>query len=80
MDDTSSITAAGPAARRLGVQFPVLSDLDTRVQNALNPHRSAPFSIWINKHGQIAYEHDGFALAERDSISAGIAKLVAGEM
>src|SRR5512143_542944 len=44
MDDTSTITQVGPAARRLGVTFPVLGDLDTRVTSQMNPRRSAPFS------------------------------------
>lgn len=80
MDDTSTITQAGPGARRLGVTFPVLADLDTRVQGQLNPRRAAPFSIWVNKQGQIVWEREGFALAERETIAEGIRKLVAGEM
>jgi len=78
MDDTSSITQAGPAARRLGVKFPVLSDLDTRVQGQLNPRRSAPFSLWIAADGRIVWEREGFALAERDVIAKGIEDLMAG--
>jgi peroxiredoxin len=76
MDDTSTITQAGPAARRLGVSFPVLSDLDTRVSSQMNPRRAAPFSVWINRQGRIVWEREGFALAERDTIARGIADLV----
>jgi len=76
MDDTSTITQAGPAARRLGVNFPVLSDLDTRVSSQMNPRRAAPFSVWINRQGRIVWEREGFALAERDTIARGIADLV----
>lgn len=80
MDDTSTITQTGPAARRLGITFPVLSDLDTRVQGQLNPRRAAPMSIWVNKRGQIVWEREGFALAEREVLQENIRKLVAGEM
>ncbi len=76
MDDTSTITQAGPAARRLGVRFPVLSDLDTRVSSQMNPRRAAPFSVWINRQGRIVWEREGFALAERDTIARGVADLV----
>ena len=76
MDDTSTITQAGPAARRLGVHFPVLSDLDTRVSSQMNPRRAAPFSVWINRQGRIVWEREGFALAERDTIARGVADLV----
>lgn len=80
MDDTSSITQAGPAARRLGVKYPVVSDLDTRVTGQLNPRRSAPFSVWIGKDGRIVWEREGFALAEREALEKGIAELVAGKV
>jgi thiol-disulfide isomerase/thioredoxin len=80
MDDTSTITQAGPAARRLGVKFPVLSDLDTRVTGQLNPRRSAPFSIWIGRDGRVVWEREGFALAERELIAQGVADLVAGKV
>jgi len=76
MDDTSTITQAGPAARRLGVRFPVLSDLDTRVSSQMNPRRAAPFSVWVNREGRIVWEREGFAMAERDTIARGIASLV----
>jgi len=76
MDDTSTITQVGPAARRLGVRFPVLSDLDTRVASQMNPRRAAPFSVWVNRQGRIVREREGFALAEREAITSGIANLV----
>lgn len=76
MDDTSTITQVGPAARRLGVRFPVLSDLDTRVSSQMNPRRAAPFSVWVNRQGRIVREREGFSLAERDAITSGIADLV----
>ncbi len=76
MDDTSTITQAGPAARRLGVRFPVLSDLDTRVSSQMNPRRAAPFSVWVNRQGRIVWEREGFSMAERDTIARGVADLV----
>ena len=79
MDDTSTITQAGPAARRLGVKYPILSDLDTRVTGQINPRKSAPFSVWIGADGRIAWEREGFALSERDAISKAIAQFVAGQ-
>lgn len=80
MDDTRSITQVGPAARRLGVTYPVVSDLDTRVTGQLNPRRSAPFSIWIGTDGKVVWEREGFALAERELIAKGVADLVAGKV
>jgi len=76
MDGASTITRVGPAARRLGVTFDVVTDLDTRVTSQLNPRRAAPFSVWISREGRITWEREGFAPSEQSVIEAGIAELV----
>jgi thiol-disulfide isomerase/thioredoxin len=76
MDGASTITRVGPAARRLGVTYDVVTDLDTRVTSQLNPRRAAPFSVWINREGRITWEREGFAPSEQSVIDAGIAELV----
>ncbi|MCS6797363.1 MAG: TlpA family protein disulfide reductase [Myxococcota bacterium] len=77
MDDASSIGGAGPMARRMGLTFPVLSDLDTSVTTRLNPRRAAPFSIWIDRNGLVVREREGFSMAEREQITRGVERLVA---
>lgn len=76
MDGSSTVASAGPMARRLGLTFPVVSDLDTRVTAQLNPRRAAPFSIWIDRSGRVVREREGFNLAERDEVNRGITRLV----
>ncbi|MGF1465276.1 MAG: TlpA family protein disulfide reductase [Sandaracinaceae bacterium] len=78
LDNQSTIMQAGPAARRLGVTFDVVTDLDTRVTTQLNPRRSAPFSIWVNRQGRITWEREGFAPSEQGAIARGVAELVGG--
>ena len=76
MDAASTVTRAGPAARRLGVTYDVVTDLDTRVTTQLNPRRSAPFSVWVNREGRITWEREGFAPAETQVIEDGVRQLV----
>jgi peroxiredoxin len=76
MDAASTITRVGPAARRLGITYDVVTDLDTRVTTQLNPRRSAPFSIWVNRNGRITTEREGFSPAMQSEIQTGIAELV----
>lgn len=78
MDSSSTISRVGPAARRLGVTYDVVTDLDTRVTSQLNPRRAAPFSIWVGRDGRITWEREGFAPSEQSTIEAGIAALVSG--
>ena len=76
MDGSSTVANAGPMARRLGLTFPVVSDLDTRVTAQINSRRAAPFSIWIDRSGRVVREREGFNLAERDEVNRGITALV----
>ena len=76
MDGSSTLPQAASWARRLGLRFPVVSDLDTSVTSRINPRRTAPFSMWIDHNGRIARENEGFNLSERDEIVAGIGQLV----
>lgn len=78
MDPASTITRVGPAARRLGITFDVVTDLDTRVTSQLNPRRSAPFSIWVSREGRITWEMEGFSPAQHQAVETGIRDLVAG--
>ena len=76
MDNATTVSRVGPAARRLGITFDVVTDLDTRVTTQLNPRRSAPFSVWVNREGRITWEREGFAPAEQQTIANGVAELV----
>jgi thiol-disulfide isomerase/thioredoxin len=79
MDSQDTVMQAGPAARRLGISYDVVTDVDTRVTSQINPRRSAPFSIWVNRDGRIVWENEGFSPAEQGRIAKGIKELMAGE-
>lgn len=77
MDSQATVMSVGPAARRLGVTFDVVTDVDTRITTQLNTRRAAPFSIWIDRNGRITRESEGFSPAEQNALAQGIAQLVA---
>jgi thiol-disulfide isomerase/thioredoxin len=79
MDSQDTVMQAGPAARRLGISYDVVTDVDTRVTSQINPRKSAPFSIWMNRNGRIVWEREGFAPSEQSVIAKGIAELVASK-
>lgn len=78
MDSQGTVMRAGPAARRLGITFDVVTDIDTRLTTQLNPRRGAPFSIWIDRRGRIVREREGFSPSEQNAIAEGVARLVGG--
>jgi peroxiredoxin len=77
MDSQSTLSRVGPAARRLGLTFDVVTDVDSRVTTQLNPRRGAPFSIYVGRDGRIVRESEGFAPAETRALSQAVAQLVA---
>ena len=76
MDSQATVMRAGPTARRLGVSFDVVTDVDTRITTQLNPRRAAPFSVWIDRRGRIARESEGFSPAEAGALARGLTELV----
>ncbi len=77
MDGPDTVSEVGSTARRAGLTFPIVTDLETQVVTVYNPRRAAPFSVWIDRTGTIVREHEGFSMAERPEIESGIAQLVA---
>ncbi len=76
MDGPDTVSEAGAAARRIGITFPVVTDLETQVVAAYNPRRAAPFSVWVDRTGTITREREGFSMSEQPQIERGIAELV----
>lgn len=76
MDSQATVMRAGPTARRLGVGFDVVTDVDTRITSQLNPRRAAPFSVWIDRSGRIVRESEGFSPSEAGALARGLAELV----
>jgi|JI10StandDraft_1071094.scaffolds.fasta_scaffold1053216_2 peroxiredoxin len=76
MDGPDSVSEAGATARRLGITFPVVTDLETQVVSVYNPRRAAPFSVWIGRDGIITREREGFSMSEQPQIESGIAALM----
>lgn len=79
LDGSDSLSEVGPTARALGLSFPVVTDLDTQVTAAYNPRRGLPFSVWIDRTGNVVREREGFAISERGVVEQGIERLVAGQ-
>ncbi|MFO0610537.1 MAG: TlpA disulfide reductase family protein, partial [Polyangiales bacterium] len=76
MDGPDTVSEAGATARRLGITFPIVTDLETQVVSVYNTRRAAPFSVWINRDGIIDREREGFAMSEVPNIQQGVARLV----
>jgi peroxiredoxin len=77
VDGPESASQIAPAARRLGLAFPVVHDADSTVSARLNPRREIPFLILVDHQGRIAVERGGFSAEHLRSLPAEIEALVA---
>ena len=79
MDGPETVAMVGPQAHRVGVTFPVLLDEETRVTAIYNPHRTAPFSVLIDREGRIRWVRPGYLPGDEVMFERNIRALLAGE-
>jgi peroxiredoxin len=77
MDGPESSAEVGPRARRYGLTFPVMVDEETRVVGTYNPKRTAPFTVIINRGGNVARTREGYHAGDEVALEAEIQSLLA---
>lgn len=57
--------------------FPILPDTDGRVTGLLNPRGLTPYTMFVDRRGRLAYDHEGFATGDGEKHKAKIEALAA---
>lgn len=60
-DGPETLSGVRRIARRHRLTMPVLLDQDGSVSAILNPRGSAPFTIFVDRAGLVAFEHEGYS-------------------
>jgi thiol-disulfide isomerase/thioredoxin len=60
IDDSSAISQAESYIKGKGYEFKVLFDSDSQLLKRINPKGNIPFTVILNKKGEIAYQHMGY--------------------
>lgn len=76
MDGPESLASVGPFARRYGLTFPVLLDVETHVTGIYNPKRTAPLSVFIGRDGKVAHTRQGFSAGDEQLVEAKLLELL----
>ena len=76
-DDPNTISKVRMVVKNKKLTMPILLDQDGTVMGLLNPRGSLPFSVYVDKKGQVASEHDGFASGDEANLEKVIAALLA---
>jgi peroxiredoxin len=75
IDGPETAAGIGPMSRRLGVEFPIVHDADSRVGARYNPRNFAPFLVLIERSGKIVQEREGWNPSHESVLRASVAKL-----
>lgn len=78
IDGPESLANVRSTVSKLGVEFPILLDEESRVVALYNPKTSAPYSVLIGRNGQVLAKQEGFttgnAAAMDDAIERALAQ------
>jgi peroxiredoxin len=77
MDDSTTVAQVGSYVHRSNLTFPVLLDPDTRATGLYNKHKSAPYTVVIDRSGRIASEKAGYEPGAEQVLEAEVNTLLA---
>jgi peroxiredoxin len=73
VDGPESLSRVRSEVRKMGVEFPILLDPETEALALYNPKTSAPYSILIDRQGNIVKKKEGFSPADVPVLEQAIA-------
>ena len=56
--------------------FPVLPDPSGEVTSILNPRGTVPYSMFVDRLGSVAYDHEGYSPGDAEKMEWHIKKLL----
>ncbi len=70
VDDSKTVSQVGPYVKNRGWNFTVLMDTDSNVCKMYNPSGSVPYTVVIDKKGEIVYNHSGYVPGDEVALKA----------
>ncbi len=78
MDGPETVANVPAFARRNQLNFPVLTDEDSRIASLYNPKKSAPLSVLIDKSGKVVTIREGYNPGDEEFLAKDVAKAIDG--
>jgi peroxiredoxin len=79
VDSTATRSQVKPFVKANRYSYPMLMDTNSKVLKLYNPTATVPFSILVNKKGEIVISHKGYSDGDEKFIREEILKLINGE-
>jgi peroxiredoxin len=77
IDGPDTFSKAKTIIKRKRLKLPILLDPEGEVTAILNPRGTNPYTLFIDRHGRLAADHEGFAKGDEVKALAKITKLLA---
>ena len=78
MDGPETVANVPAFARRNQLNFPMLTDEDSRIASLYNPKKSAPLSVLIDRSGKVAAIREGYNPGDEEFLAKDVAKALDG--
>ena len=78
MDGPETVADVPAFVKRFDIDFPVITDDDSRIASLYNPKKSMPLSVLIDKAGRIVAVREGYAPGDEKLVAADVDKALAG--
>ena len=78
MDGPETVANVPAFAKRNQLNFPVLTDEDSRIASLFNPKKSAPLSVLIDRSGKVVAIREGYNPGDEEFLAADVAKALDG--
>jgi peroxiredoxin len=78
MDGPETVANVPAFAKRNQLNFPMLTDEDSRIASLYNPKKSAPLSVLIDKSGKIVSIREGYNPGDEEFLAKDLAKAIDG--
>ncbi len=77
MDGPETVADVPSFVKRFDIDFPVVTDDDSRIASLYNPKKSMPLSVLVDRAGRIIAVREGYAPGDEKLVSADIDKALA---
>lgn len=78
MDGPETVANVAAFAKRNQLNFPMLTDEDSRIASLYNPKKSAPLSVLIDRQGKVAAIREGYNPGDEEFLAKDVAKVLDG--
>jgi peroxiredoxin len=68
VDTPQNVSKIKPYFRSREYTFPVILDTDSQIARVLKPSRGLPYTLIVNKKGEIVYKHEGYKKGEEKAL------------